>query len=236
MFDTRFNFYGTMIIFSLVANIIIVLLTYKKYNFTRDEIIGAIVYENLGIILGAKFLTFLEHINLSIEFDLLKLGLSSYGGLIGAIVCLIIFALQFKKSIKEILFIFILPIPLMYSIGKIGCFLVGCCHGIKYNHIGSVIYNHSLDATKGVHYFPVQLVESIVFLLIFIYIFKLTKKENLSWKIFGLTFSLCGFAKFMLEFLRESHVGKIVSFTQIISIIFTMIGLTIIYRSKKEIT
>ena len=59
MFDTKISLYTLMILLSLFVNVVVVMIIYKKYNFTRDEIIGALVYENVGIIFGAKILTYI---------------------------------------------------------------------------------------------------------------------------------------------------------------------------------
>ena len=72
LFINKPSLYGIIIIILLITNIIIISLIYKKYNFTKDEVIGALVYENIGIIFGAKLLTYLEHFNYYIKFDFLK--------------------------------------------------------------------------------------------------------------------------------------------------------------------
>ena len=61
MFNTRIPLYGLMILISLILNIIVIIKTYDKTKFTKEEIIGAITYEIMGIILGAKLLAFLEN-------------------------------------------------------------------------------------------------------------------------------------------------------------------------------
>lgn len=233
MFNTKIPLYGIMILLALVANVIISSVLAKKYNFNSTEVICLLLYENIGIILGAKILTYIEHYK-ELEFDLLKLGVSSYGAVIGAIIFLLLFAFQFKKSIKDILFIFMPSIPLMYAIGKIGCFLVGCCHGIEYTGIGSVVYKYSKVAPLNLKLFPVQIVETIVFTLIFIYMIKKSLKNNFNIKTLGISFILCGISKFLLEFLRMSHVGKIISFTQTISILFIIIGIIIVGLKRKK--
>lgn len=233
MFNTKIPLYGIMILLALVANVIISSVLAKKYNFNSTEVICLLLYENIGIILGAKILTYIEHYK-ELEFDLLKLGVSSYGAVIGAIIFLLLFAFQFKKSIKDILFIFMPSIPLMYAIGKIGCFLVGCCHGIEYTGIGSVVYKYSEIVPQNVELFPVQIVETIVFTLIFIYMIKKSLKNNFNIKTLGISFILCGISKFLLEFLRMSHVGKIISFTQTISILFIIIGIIIVGLKRKK--
>jgi phosphatidylglycerol:prolipoprotein diacylglycerol transferase len=232
MFDTKIPLYGIMIMLSLLANIIVVILLYKKFKFTIDEIVGALVYENIGIIGGAKILTYIQNYKEYGKFEFLELGFSSFGGIIGAIICLVIFGLQFKKPLKEMLFTFIPSIPLMYAIGKIGCFLVGCCYGIEYSGFGSVIYNHSLEAPNGVALFPIQILETIIFSLIFIYMIAKAMKNKFTWYSFGMSFILCGLSKFILDFLRNSHVGIIISLNQILCLIFILIGLVIIYKYK----
>ena len=106
MFNTKLPIYSIMIIISLIANVVIVMLNYSKKYFKRDEIVGALVYENIGIIFGAKILAFLEGYP-NVEFNLMKLGLSSYGAVIGAIICLIIFSWQFKKPCVNLLYFYI---------------------------------------------------------------------------------------------------------------------------------
>ncbi|MCL2564772.1 MAG: prolipoprotein diacylglyceryl transferase [Defluviitaleaceae bacterium] len=233
MLNTNFPFYGIAIILSLIVNVIVVIFCAKKYNFTRDELIGALIYENVGIIMGAMVLSYLQSPYVHEGFDLTRVGLTAYGGVIGAIVCLVIFGLQFKKTIGQMLFTFMPSIPIMYAIGKIGCFFAGCCHGIEYNGFGSVVYNYSLAAPANISLFPVQIVETVVFTGIFIYMINRAIKNKFDFKTLGFSFILCGFAKFALDFLRMSHTGQI-SLNQIISIAFIIIGVWLFFIVNRE--
>ena len=231
MINTKFPIYGSIILLAILTNVIIVLIIYKKYNISRDEIIGALVYENFGFIYGAKLLTYIEHYSTIKKFEFFKLGLSSYGAAIGGIICLLIFALQYKIKLKDICTIFCPSLPLMYAIGKVACFLVGCCYGVKYNGIGSIVYKYSKVAPNNVHLFPIQIVETIIFTLIFIYIIRKVLKNKFEWKIIGFSLILCSISKFLLEFLRTKETTTFLSFTQKISIIFVLIGLFIYIKS-----
>ena len=234
MINTRLPLYGIMILLSLISNIIVVFLIYKKYHFSRDEIIGALVYENIGIVFGAKLLTYIQNYRVYGKFDFLSLGLSSYGAVIGAIVCLVLFGLQFRKKYKDMLFAFMPSIPLMYAIGKIGCFLAGCCYGIEYSGVGSVLYQYSKDAPNNVSLFPVQIVETIIFVFIFIYMIRENIKNRFDWKTLGISFILCGLAKFILDYFRSSHMNVFLSFNQIISIVFILLGVFIYIMSNRS--
>lgn len=231
MINTDFPLYSLFIIIALLSNIIIILLTSK---YSKIETICLLLYENTGILLGAKLLTYILNYSNYDEFDFFELGLSSYGAVIGALLFLLLFSLQFKKPFKDLLSLFIVPIPLMYAIGKIGCFLVGCCYGIKYSGIFSVVYNYSLHAPVGVSLFPIQIVESIVFLLIFIYMLNKKLQNKFNTQTIGISFIFCGLAKFILDFFRMSHQNVILSINQYISLFFIVVGFIVLLSLKKN--
>ena len=236
MFNTKIPVYSLLIFVALLSNLIIVYILSKKYDYTKNEIIGLLLYENVGIIGGAKILSFLQNYSqFNGEFNFIKLGLSSYGAVIGVLLFLLLFCFQFKKSLKELLYIFMPSLPLMYAIGKIGCFLVGCCHGIEYNGIFKVVYNFSDSVSSDISLFPIQIVETIVFLFVFIYMFVKHLNKHFTLKTLGISFISCGLAKFLLDFLRMSHKNIILSLNQYISIVFIIIGI-VIYLKTRNIT
>jgi phosphatidylglycerol:prolipoprotein diacylglycerol transferase len=233
MINTSINLYGSMLLLAIISNVVVIIILSKKYSFSKMEVVSMLIYENIGIVTGGKIFTYITNYKeYNGQFDFLQLGFSSYGGLIGALLFLILFSFQFKKNLKVILYIFMTPIPLIYSIGKIGCFLVGCCHGIEYSGIGSVTYNYSRVVSSNVSFFPVQILETIAFLLIFIYLFCKNVKGKFNIKILGIGFILSGIAKFFLDFFRISHIGKIFSLNQIISLLFIIIGLYLCLKNK----
>ena len=221
MFNTNLNFYPIMLFLSLIANIIVVMIISKRYNFTKQEVLCFLVYENIGIIGGAKILSFfLNYKRLNGHFNFSSLGLSAYGAVIGASIMLLLFSIQLRKPLTDILYIFMPPLSLMYGIGKIGCFLEGCCYGIEYQGFGNVIYNYSSSAPKNVPLFPIQFIETLFFIGIFGYIIIKLKKNQFNIMMIKIYFILCCLTKFILDFFRASHVNKILSLNQLISLVF----------------
>ena len=224
MIDTNVPLYSIFIFLSFILNIIIICLLNKN----KDKLIYyMLIYENIGFIYGGKLFTYLTNLNKYDSFDFLRIGFSSLGSLIGGILFLILFCIQFKRNIKETLTLFIKPIPLMYAVGKLGCFLVGCCYGIKYSGPFSVVYNYASNDINGIRLFPVQLVESVVFMIIFILIMK--KKVNLYKTIF-----ICSLSKFLLDYLRFKSNNMILSVNQIGCLIIMIISLILIYKSNEK--
>ncbi len=234
MFNVNFPFYSVTVLLALISNIIVVACLFKRYDYTLQEIICLLLYENVGIIGGAKILSYLlSYSKLKGEFNFINLGLTSYGAVFGSLIFIILFCCQFKKSIKETLFIFVPSMPLMYSIGKVGCFLAGCCYGIKYNGIFKIMYKYSSEAPNNVYLFPVQIIEALVFFIIFIYLILQHKKNKFSLKSLSIAFIMSGFAKYVLDFFRMSHT-KLVSFNQIISILLIITGIIFYIVEKKS--
>lgn len=228
MFKTTIPIYAICIILSLIVGLIGIYINLKKSDLKKEESLGLIIYIILGTIYGAKLFTIITNLDKGvIKFQ--EAGLSSYGAVIGIILMMILFGIQFKKKISDLLYIVVPVIPLMYAIGKIGCFLVGCCYGVEYSGPFNVVYNYSLDAPKGIHLFPIQLVETIVFTIIFLIINKIDKKN----KRIYLTFIICAISKFILDFLRFREISKILSINQIVSIIFLILGI-ICYNKDKN--
>lgn len=113
---------------------------------------------------------------------------------------------------------YIVVLPLTYGISKIGCFLAGCCYGLPYNGPFYVKYHGDMVYVSEMTLFPVQLAETVVFILIFLvgYYWAYVKDlENAT----ILILCVCALAKFLLDYLRASHTNQILSMNQIACII-----------------
>lgn len=233
MFNTHISLYGTFLIIAIILGLFVVYLNSKRFDFNKDEIYALIVYIVIGTIFGAKYFTFFSNPQkYDWTFNFATMGLSSYGSLLGIIVVVFIFSKQFKRPLKDMFYIILPAIPLIYGVGKIGCFLAGCCYGFEYSGPLSITYNYSLDAPNGVSLFPVQILETIVFIFIFIYLFITVKKDKTNKNLIGKTFIMCGLAKFLLDYFRVNHTGQVISINQVVSIIFILIGIFLIYKNR----
>lgn len=129
-----------------------------------------------------------------------NLGLSSVGAAIGVYLAAIATSLLIPRigDRNVLLQNCTFAMPLMYSIAKLGCLFAGCCHGVEYDGIFHIEYYGEKNGNICV--FPVQLLESAVFLAIFISGMIMLKKRNKYSVKIVLIVSVC--AKFSLSFLR----------------------------------
>jgi len=217
-----FPFYGIILLISIVISLFYIYRMLKKENIKDKNIYLYILLYGLFAIVFGKFYTMIT----SNEYNILKAGLSSYGGLIGVILASIIFEFIVPTN-KKIIKYTIISLPLTYGIGKIACFIAGCCYGIPYNGLFNVVYKDGLN----IPLFPIQITETIVFIIIFIICNKLRNNKN----IIYITIFISTIAKFLLDFLRYEHINKIITTNQIFSlvIIIVLIIIVIIKKLKK---
>lgn len=218
--------YPSMIVLSILSNIILVVFLSRKFKYKKYELVSMLMADVLGVVAGGILYT-------RILFG--GFGFSSLGGVLGSLLFLYVYSLITKKDFKYIMILFMPSIPLMYAIGKIGCFVAGCCHGIEYSGLLSIMYSNSLVAPNGINLFPVQIIETIVFLIIFIFIIFKYLKSKMSIRLVMFEMILCGIFKFVLDFFRYSHNGKIVSANQIMCLVIIVVGIIYLIRVKKKI-
>ncbi len=161
-----------------------------------------------------------------------KTGLSSMGGLFGMYASVFTLALitRNSKETKVTIENCTLVLPLIYSISKTGCFFAGCCHGIPYDGPFCVEYTGKIHETGCI--FPVQLAETVAFLVIFIAGMVMLKMKCRNISVYILTTSAA--AKGLLDFLRESHTGKAFSLNQILCIITIAAGIIYYAAASKK--
>lgn len=94
---------------------------------------------------------------------------------------------------------------------------IGCCHGMEYTGVLNVRYEAGSACELATGVFPVQIIETIIFISIYFVINKIKKN------IVTITLLLSVSAKFILDFLRYSHIGKILSFNQIVCLIIAVV-------------
>lgn len=237
--------YGLIIFIGIFIGAIISIFYFTKFfNIKKEDVFYCILYAVIGVGIGAKLLYIITNIPFLIEnyqtldlydtfLQMLKGGFVFYGGLIGGILGVFIYSKQFKISFKELLLILLPVVPLIHSIGRIGCLCAGCCYGMEYHGFGAITFHDSLLAPNDVPLFPMQIVEAICNFIIFIVLLVTYKKFLGTYKTVGLYLVLYSIVRFTLEFFRGDLIRGIyfsLSTSQWISIVLFIIGIAILGR------
>lgn len=244
--------YGLIIFIGIIIGGIIAIQYFSKFNeLKKDDVLFAILYAVIGVGIGAKLLYILTNIPFLIEnyqtldlwdtlMQMFKGGFVFYGGLLGGILGVYIYAKQFKIPFKSLLLTLLPVVPLIHAIGRIGCLCAGCCYGMEYDGFGAIVFHNSVLAPNNVPLFPMQIVEAICNLIIFIILLCTYKKFLGTYKTLGLYLILYSIVRFILEFFRGDLIRGIyfsLSTSQWISIILLIFGIAIFiyeWRNKKK--
>lgn len=212
--------YGIAIIFAMFVLVTSSLIIMCRTDLKIIEGLKLGVYGFTGAVIGAKILYVLQQTEYSFycmkgfsEHISIK-GSSAYGAiLIGCLFLQLgswIHKIELNRYLKKLLVL----VPICHAICKCGCFFAGCCYGIIYEGVGSVIYYESRYAPLGVALFPVQLLEAVGLILISIIIF-VYRKQNIS---IGKYLVLYSILRFFIEFVRNQQTKVMIGIVSDIQI------------------
>lgn len=152
-------------------------------------------------------------------------GFVFYGGFIGALLFIGLFRLLDKELSLKALWPMLPALAFGHGLGRVGCFLAGCCYG-KPTEFFWGVYMHDH------HRHPTQLIEATGLFLIGLYLMR-SKASKVY--LVGMYFGLYGILRFVVEILRGDEIrGSWGYFTpsQWISFSLVSTGLALIYLCK----
>ncbi len=192
-------------------------------------------------------------------FKLWEGGMVFYGGFIGGFIGGILFIKIAKLPMAKVMDIMAPGIAIAIGIGRIGCFLNGCCYGrVTDSWIGvrfpakwyPPVYSDHLQRgliTEGTSHslsvIPTQLISTLNLLIIFGILWKIRKKTLFNGFLFTLFIGLYGLHRFTIDFFRQysgnALILKYLTLSQVLSIFMILTSVFVIilgYRRKKKTT
>lgn len=176
--------------------------------------------------------------NPAIILDYLSNGFVVFGGLIGGVLTAYVYCRKKKTDFWTTFDLAAPAVALAQSIGRVGCFLAGCCYGRPTEGALGVVFHSSSYAPAGVKLFPIQLVSSGLDFLNFLLLFAMWRKGGLKRGMVGVTYIITYSAgRFVLEYFRgdleRGAVGAL-STSQFIAIFTVLIGLFFLFVRQKS--
>ena len=228
--------------------------TKRNFNFCSDMLFWIMVAGILGARIAYIFANLQYFINYPAQIIRIDQGgLIFYGGLIGASLSLILFARYKQEKVLDIIDFAITSIPLGHALGRIGCFINGCCYGsIHHGPLavtypkGSLTWEHQSElgllketATHCIPVHPVQLYEATLGLITFGILHIVYRRHKQRGTVLATYLLIYSVIRFSLEFLRgDPRVRYETQFSvaQYVSIALFLMGCAILlyqYIKKK---
>ena len=226
-----FPMYAIMAFFGIVFATIIALVKSKAFGLRKKDVLRLAVYVVVGALLGAKLFGAVGQVvkygrepgfwTAEVWLHILGAGGVFYGGLLGGLGLVMLRAKLGHIELKKVLDIGAYVGLAFQSIGRLGCWCAGCCHGIEL-----------ADGTR----FPVQLFEAgfcFAALVVFLVVRPERRWPTPLFPAYLITYSA---GRFILEFFRgDANRGVwILSTSQWIAI--ALIALAVVWLRKSKTT
>ncbi|MBN2381981.1 prolipoprotein diacylglyceryl transferase [bacterium] len=238
----KFYSYGLMLGISFALGIYVSLWRAKREQVSQDQIFTIAVGIVISALLGSKILHLLIHIRNIIESPLSMFknfggGFVFLGGLLTAMLFLVIMDRYYRIGILRMFDIFTPGLALGLGLTRIGCFLSGCCFGLPTTKPWGVIFPEGSFAFKQYHgavpVHPTQLYSSLNGFLLFILLLLFLKfvGKRFHGQLFAIFISCYSVFRFLVEFIR-GDAGRGIYFglytSQILSILLFFLGVGIL--------
>ncbi len=207
----------------------------RQRGFDPSHALEIVLAAAVGAYLGARVYYVVEHWGEPGQNLFLGSGIVWYGGVVGGIIAVIPVAIWKRIPVGIMANAVAAPLALAYAIGRIGCQLSG---DGDYGPPTDLPWGMSFpDGTvpTNIAMHPTPIYESAAMLLVFWILWRWRGRLTAPWSLAGLYLVLSGIERFLSEFVRLTPVEFAgLTAAQIISLIFILIGLPLIWRGRSR--
>ncbi|MQY61195.1 prolipoprotein diacylglyceryl transferase [bacterium] len=218
--------YGMVIAFSIFLTSFLVLRHGRKEGLSEETLLNIIFLIIVSGLFGARLLHILVHFSYYFRHPLEVIairhgGMAVQGGVIFGLTAGILFLRRTNLPTLRVLDLLALYFPLGQAIGRLGCFLNGCCYGKETNFFLSVRFPFD-----NVSRHPTQIYYCLSNLFIFLVLFFLWKGKRKNGSILLIYFMLYSISRYGIDFFRGNLEPLFLSLypTQVISFFIFLIA------------
>ncbi len=260
----RIHWYGVMMALAFLASLLNWIALGKRTGRTPAFCSDLLFWIMLAGIGGARVAYVLEnwHDFSGTPWRMLAVqegGLVFYGGFAGAAVALVIIARIRREHLASLVDFTLTSVPLAHLLGRIGCFLNGCCYGnrtasrlgVRFpalspawwseQSIATMPRQRELDAmveaiplSLPVH--PVQLYEAVGNLVLYLVVLAVFRRRHRPGRITAVYLTGYAILRFAVEFVRGDHAERVtaagLSIAQVVSLILALAGLVLLAMTR----
>lgn len=230
--------YSVMMVLALVAAFVLLYLFLRFKKTSKAELVDIVICGSFAIASGLIFAILFQNLYNFVQDPSSyrwTWAMTFYGGLFGGVVgYLVVYALFIRKTSKgdigKVLIIAPACITIAHAIGRIGCFLEGCCHGIETTEWYGMYF-----PSDGKTYIPTQLYEAIFLFALTAVLVVLAYKKSYRYN-FVIYVLAYGAFRFLIEFIRGDERGGFIGIfspSQIWSIVLIALAVPLYFVLKK---
>ena len=184
----------------------------KQFGADSDSVTNFVMLITFAGIIGGKLAFFLENPSFYFGhpanmFRHFGSGFVFYGSFILALPVMYFYFKRFMWPIRKMLDNMAIVVIIVHGLGRIGCFLAGCCYGNRTDSWLGVTFSSpycaALPLNTPLH--PTQLYEAGLLILIFTILQLIRNRKQYNGQLFLIYTFLYAIGRFFIEFLRGDY-------------------------------
>lgn len=231
IFGLKLPAYGVMLLFAVFSAYFSAIYFSKKEGIDKEKIENLFIIAFVSALIGARLFYAVEHhLSLSEYFRLWEGGLDFFGALIFAAISVVLVIKFYRLPFWKITDIAAISVLLAHSVGRLSCWLAGCCYGKPTDLPIGVVFPPEAVAPSGIPLYPTQLMEATGNFMGFLLLRWVYKNKPFDGSILALYLFWYGTERFLLEFIRgvtPPIPGLGLTWNQIVCLIMIGLGLSI---------
>ena len=230
--------YGMLLAIAFLLGIYVARIEARRKNISQELLYDLVFYIIISSVIGARlyYLAFFDPKSfitspLSI-FKVWQGGLAIHGGVLGGIFAGIFFSRRRKISFWKLADLVAPSIIIGQAVGRIGCFLNGCCYGVPTESIFGVKFP---EISVTVH--PTQAYEAFLNLIGFFVLWNLRKKIKFEGGLFLMYLMTYNSIRIAVSSLRWDSLymwGTDLKIAQVLSSVVFIIALVLFIKRQKN--
>ena len=236
--------YGFLIAVGVFLGIVLAMREARRVGENPEKFLDLGFYILVAAIVGSRLFyvvtaweTFADNPLESIK--IWKGGLVFYGGFIGAVAAAVVYIKLNRLPIWKTADIVAPSLSLGQAIGRLGCFLAGCCYGRHSDVSWAVTFtDQSCLAPVNTPLHPTQLYSAFTNLAIFIVLWVFSRRNRVPGRVFWTYVLLYGLTRSIIENLRGDFRGAevfgLLSISQTLGLTGAAVAIVMLIRANRK--
>jgi len=237
--------YGFLIAIGAIAGVAYMTVQGRKdVGLTFDQANTLFLFIFLAAFIGGKVFLFFEDVPYYLDHPrklLTGRGFVFYGSFLFAIPTMLLFFRRHKLPTYAMLDVMAVTTCLVHMLGRLGCFMAGCCYGKPTRSIFGVIFTDPACQAEPLNtsLHPTQLYESLYIFVVMLILLYLRGRKKFFGQLFLVYLLLYAVGRFMLEYFR-GDLGRgfifdgMISHSQFVALLIFTCVLLFYFRLAKR--
>ena len=237
IFGIKIPAYGVMLLLATLTGYLSVVYFSHREGLELKKLENLFLLTFFSALLGARVFYAVEHhLTLKEFFKVWEGGLDFFGGFIFAIFTVVAGSLYYRLPLWKVGDVAAVSLLLAHAVGRLSCWLAGCCYGKPTDLPIGVIFPPGPVAPSGIPLYPTQLMEATGNFIGFLLLYLLYRRgKPFDGFILALYLIWYGLERFLLEFLRgvtPPIAGLGLTWNQLVALGMVATGAVIIFLRK----